>query len=92
MLIDLRPGSILRRVCNLAFVGLAMILTTAPRAMSDPATKQTGPKSSKTTPHCEVAMVSPVSGHAECVKPPGVPVAPPPKRPDQKLTVKPPPT
>jgi hypothetical protein len=37
-------------------------------------------------------MVSPVSGHAECVKPPGAPVAPPPKRPDQKLTVKSPPT
>ena len=32
-------------------------------------------------PHCEIALVSPVSGHAECVKPPGAPVDPPPERP-----------
>ncbi|MFI4868406.1 MAG: hypothetical protein ACHQDD_03515 [Steroidobacterales bacterium] len=31
---------------------------------------------------CQEAVVSPVSGYAECVKPRGAPVAPPPKRPD----------
>jgi hypothetical protein len=31
---------------------------------------------------CEEAVVSPVSGYAECVKPRGAPVAPAPKRPD----------
>jgi hypothetical protein len=31
---------------------------------------------------CREAVVSPVSGFAECVNPRGAPVAPPPKRPD----------
>jgi hypothetical protein len=31
---------------------------------------------------CKQAVVSPVSGFAECVDPRGAPVAPPPKRPD----------
>jgi hypothetical protein len=31
---------------------------------------------------CREALVNPVSGFAECVKPRGAPVAPPPKRPD----------
>ncbi len=31
---------------------------------------------------CQEAVVSPVSGYAECVKPRGAAVAPPPKRPD----------
>jgi hypothetical protein len=31
---------------------------------------------------CKEAVVSPVSGYAECVDPRGAPVAPPPKRPD----------
>jgi hypothetical protein len=30
---------------------------------------------------CEEAVVNPVSGYAECVKPPGAPVDPPPPRP-----------
>jgi hypothetical protein len=30
---------------------------------------------------CKEAVVNPVSGHAECVRPPGVPVDPPPPRP-----------
>jgi hypothetical protein len=30
---------------------------------------------------CEIAIVSPVSGHAECVKPAGAKVDPPPPRP-----------
>lgn len=32
-------------------------------------------------PRCEIAVVSPVSGFAECVKPRGAPVDPPPPRP-----------
>jgi hypothetical protein len=31
-------------------------------------------------PHCEVAVVNPVSNYAECVKPRGAHVDPPPKR------------
>jgi hypothetical protein len=34
------------------------------------------------TAKCREAVVSPVSGFAECVNPRGAPVAPPPKRPD----------
>jgi hypothetical protein len=34
------------------------------------------------TAKCQEAIVNPVSGYAECVKPRGAPVAPPPKRPD----------
>ena len=33
------------------------------------------------TPLCEEAVVNPVSGYAECVRPPGAPVDPPPPRP-----------
>ena len=32
-------------------------------------------------PRCEIAVVSPVTGSAECVKPRGAPVDPPPPRP-----------
>lgn len=40
------------------------------------------PKTQSATPAvCEEAMVSPVSGHAECVRPLGAPVAAPPPRP-----------
>ena len=38
------------------------------------------PAPAPAAPRCEVAVVSPVSGFAECVQPRGVPVAPPPKR------------
>jgi len=40
----------------------------------------TAPTTSTAT--CQEAVVSPVSGFAECVNPRGAPVAPPPKRPD----------
>ena len=40
-----------------------------------------GPTQSGTAAVCEEAMVSPVSGHAECVRPFGAPVDPPPPRP-----------
>jgi hypothetical protein len=35
---------------------------------------------------CEEAVVSPVSGYAECVRPRGAPVAPPPPRPDHECS------
>jgi hypothetical protein len=38
------------------------------------------PEADRTAP-CEVAIVNPVSGHAECVRPLGAPVDPPPPRP-----------
>ena len=38
-------------------------------------------KPAETHALCKMAIVSPVSGHAECVDPPGAPVDPPPPRP-----------
>ena len=46
------------------------------RAADDP-----GQRSDKPVPRCEIAVVNPVSGFAECVKPRGVPVEPPPAHP-----------
>jgi len=40
------------------------------------------PVGGNTPVKCEEAFVSPVSGHAECVRPMGAPVEPPPPRPD----------
>jgi hypothetical protein len=42
-------------------------------------------------PKCEEALVSPVSGYAVCVKPPGAPVDPPPPRPQAPQPPAPPP-
>jgi hypothetical protein len=39
------------------------------------------PKPASTASHCEEAIVNPVSGNAECVRPAGAPVDPPPPRP-----------
>ena len=50
----------------------------------NPATPLPASPTAPTTPTamCREAVVSPVSGFAECVDPRGAPVAPPPKRPD----------
>jgi hypothetical protein len=70
---------------------VALTLASTSRALSDPVTTQAQGTTVTAPPHCEVAVVSPVSGHAECVKPRGAPVAPP-KRPQKKRAVKPPAT
>jgi hypothetical protein len=46
------------------------------QAVADPAQQADAPVA-----RCEVAVVNPVSGFAECVKPRGVPVEPPPRHP-----------
>ncbi len=52
----------------------AMVITGAAAAQTPAAPAQAAPR-------CEVAVVNPVSGFAECVKPRGVPVAAPPPHP-----------
>jgi hypothetical protein len=63
----------------LAVWSLAAIAADAP-APNMPATNSGAqpPAAAK----CQEALVNPVSGFAECVKPRGAPVAPPPRRPD----------
>jgi hypothetical protein len=52
----------------------------APTSATPSPASTTAPTTSTAT--CKEAVVSPVSGFAECVNPRGAPVAPPPKRPD----------
>jgi hypothetical protein len=65
-----------------AVVGVLLLMGAASglsqRACAqDEAAKATPPPAQ----HCELAVVSPVSGYAECVKPRGAVVEPPPPRP-----------
>jgi hypothetical protein len=48
-----------------------------------PAAAADAPPPTRSLPTCEVAIVNPVSGFAECVKPRGAKVDPPPPRPMQ---------
>jgi hypothetical protein len=57
-------------------VACALALTLPALASDDPA-QPPGPRGAR----CEIAVVNPVSGFAECVKPRGVPVEPPPVHP-----------
>lgn len=57
-------------VCTLSLTPVAI------DAADDPARQSDAP-----VPRCQVAVVNPVSGFAECVKPRGVPVAAPPPHP-----------
>ncbi|MDI3258834.1 MAG: hypothetical protein QJR02_03965 [Sinobacteraceae bacterium] len=67
---------------RLGGVLLAVLATAASAALAE---EQAAPQASgaAVAPKCKVALVSPVSGNAECVDPPGVPVDPPPPRPPQ---------
>jgi hypothetical protein len=68
-------GAWLSAVLGPVLVGLGACAARAPsQAQSQPAAP----------PKCEVAIVSPVSGNAECVRPRGAPVDPPPPRPDAR--------
>ena len=60
-------------ICALAACTLSMSIAIA--------RPSEGSTQSGTAAVCEEAMVSPVSGHAECVRPFGAPVDPPPPRP-----------
>jgi hypothetical protein len=62
--------------------GVALgVYSLAAIAADAPVNASTGAQSAPAA-ICQEAVVSPVSGYAECVKPRGAPVAPPPKRPD----------
>jgi hypothetical protein len=65
------------------YVLLAATLgNTAPNAAAAAPGPNTGAASPPASAPCQEAVVNPVSGFAECVKPRGAPVAPPPRRPD----------
>jgi hypothetical protein len=57
----------------MATLAAVLLLTAVAAAGEDGADKAPGVR-------CEVAVVNPVSNYAECVKPRGAPVDPPPKR------------
>ncbi|HEY3730018.1 MAG TPA: hypothetical protein VGL28_02025 [Steroidobacteraceae bacterium] len=68
------------RLLTIGALALAFAVTANVSATESAA----APAPDKSPAHavCEQAVVSPVSGFAECVKPRGAPVAPAPKRPD----------
>jgi hypothetical protein len=53
----------------------------AATAVASAAAGDDSAKAAPNTPRCEIAVVSPVTGFAECVKPRGAAVDPPPPRP-----------
>ena len=63
----------MKRLTRLAALAAVLLLATDVAAAGDDAGKVAAPR-------CEIAVVNPVSNFAECVKPRGVPVDPPPKR------------
>jgi hypothetical protein len=71
-------------IATLGLFSLAAVGADAP-AINPPVPSPPGANSVTQPPaaaKCQEALVNPVSGFAECVKPRGAPVAPPPKRPD----------
>jgi hypothetical protein len=66
---------------GVALLGCAIASAAAPAPAPPPPDASSAPPLPATT-QCKEAVVSPVSGFAECVDPRGAPVAPPPKRPD----------
>jgi hypothetical protein len=75
--LDLRPDAWL--LAMLGVFSLAAAAADAPSADTPAANTAAQPPAAA---KCQEALVNPVSGFAECVKPRGAPVAPPPKRPD----------
>jgi hypothetical protein len=76
------PGA--RLIATLGLFSLTAVGADAP-ASSPPVPSTPGANNAMQPPaaaKCQQALVNPVSGFAECVKPRGAPVAPPPKRPD----------
>jgi hypothetical protein len=71
-----------------ALLGCAIVSAAAPAPAPAPVpqTPDTPTAPPPATAQCKEAVVSPVSGFAECVDPRGAPVAPPPKRPDAPAT------
>ena len=62
----------MKGLCQAAAL-VALLLAAGLAAAADQADKMPGPR-------CEVAVVNPVSNYAECVKPRGAHVDPPPRR------------
>jgi hypothetical protein len=73
----LRRGFIMQkmRIAILASLGLAAAILSLHSGIASSS------DTAEDSPLCKVAVVNPVSGHAECVQPLGAPVDPPPPRP-----------
>jgi hypothetical protein len=69
-----------------ALLGCVIVSAAAPEPASVPQTPGVTRAPPPATALCKEAVVSPVSGFAECVDPRGAPVAPPPKRPDAPVS------
>jgi hypothetical protein len=71
-------------VMSAALLGCGLVSAAAPASAPAPVPQTPGAPGAPppATAQCKEAVVSPVSGFAECVDPRGAPVAPPPKRPD----------
>jgi len=67
---------------SVALLGCAILSAAAQAPAPVPQTPAAPSAPPPATAQCKEAVVSPVSGFAECVDPRGAPVAPPPKRPD----------
>jgi hypothetical protein len=83
----MQPQKSQRARLSIAACGLVCFAAAAAQATA-PGTPLPASTSAPTTStaKCREAVVSPVSGFAECVNPRGAPVAPPPKRPDAART------
>jgi hypothetical protein len=69
-------GAQIRAWLLTAALGAQSLVAASISASDEPASQTDSPVA-----RCEIAVVNPVSGYAECVKPRGVPVDPPPARP-----------
>jgi hypothetical protein len=69
---------------SVALLGCGIVSAATPAPAPAPVPQTPGVPSAPppATAQCKEAVVSPVSGFAECVDPRGAPVAPPPRRPD----------
>ena len=76
----IRPSTFSSAACGVLWLTAAA--AQAPTTGTPSPASTTAPTTSTASPKCQEAVVSPVSGFAECIKPRGAPVAPPPKRPD----------
>jgi hypothetical protein len=80
----------MRTIRRSPYISVALLGCAIASAAAPAPTPQTPDASSAPPPpataQCKEAVVSPVSGFAECVDPRGAPVAPPPKRPDAPAT------
>jgi hypothetical protein len=69
-------------MASVAVLWLGAALAQAPGDAAPSSPPVPAPAPATSSAKCQEALVNPISGFAECVKPRGAAVAPPPKRPD----------